>query len=64
MNWPIKKAVQKVIAPSQRGFICGRHFVENLIELDSFARIGSMRALDHPSPERSRPLLLAFDYAR
>ena len=22
-----------------------------------------MQALDHPSPERSRPLLLAFDYA-
>eukprot|EP00959_Pyramimonas_sp_CCMP1952_P101047 2113643-Pyramimonas_sp.AAC.1 len=63
LNHPLKRAVQAAVAPSQRGFICERHFLENLIELDSHARIASMRALNRPTSDFASPLLLAYDYA-
>eukprot|EP00959_Pyramimonas_sp_CCMP1952_P387765 8126625-Pyramimonas_sp.AAC.1 len=45
INRAVTPAIQKIGAPSQRGFIAGRNFVNNIVDLDSSACLASLNAV-------------------
>eukprot|EP00959_Pyramimonas_sp_CCMP1952_P132620 2772934-Pyramimonas_sp.AAC.1 len=60
MNRILEPVVQAVAPASQRGFIRGRNFCHNVLELDIHARL----APQHPLAERRSPILVGFDYGQ
>ena len=54
MNLPLSGFVSEVAHPSQRGFVRGRHILDNVVQLESEALIAS-------STSTTTPLMLAFD---
>eukprot|EP00959_Pyramimonas_sp_CCMP1952_P208299 4357321-Pyramimonas_sp.AAC.1 len=64
LNRRITPAIQRVASVVQRGFVAKRNFVNNIVDLDSAARLAAVRAACHPSPPRGPPSLLSFDFAQ
>ncbi|CAK0810355.1 unnamed protein product, partial [Prorocentrum cordatum] len=60
MNRVLEPVVQAVAPASQRGFIRGRNFCYNVLELDVHARLASQ----HPLAVRRYPVLVGFDYGQ
>eukprot|EP00959_Pyramimonas_sp_CCMP1952_P103468 2163805-Pyramimonas_sp.AAC.1 len=56
MSW----ITQKIGAPSQRGFIRRRNFLDNIVDLDLYARSASIMSAVSPQA----PSLIAFDFAQ
>ena len=54
MNLPVSGFVAEIAHPNQRGFVRGRHILDNVVQLESEALIAS-------STSTTTPLMLAFD---
>lgn len=57
-NWQATPLVKRLAAPIQRGFVRGRQFMENLIEIDGEARAISALAVTSGIPS----FLVSFDF--
>eukprot|EP00959_Pyramimonas_sp_CCMP1952_P374590 7845039-Pyramimonas_sp.AAC.1 len=55
--WPI---VQQTTSRTQRGFIAGRQFTSNILELDVMARTASL----HPRARDQQPIPVALDFGQ
>ncbi|CAK0894693.1 unnamed protein product, partial [Prorocentrum cordatum] len=60
VNRSLRKVVEEVVPCSQRGFVVGRNFGYNVIELDGIGRL----AAAHPCSDLCDPLLISFDYGQ
>ena len=58
INYSLKPIIFNNACKLQRGFIAGRNFLNNIVDLDSFARLFS-----DPSSKCSLPILCFFDFA-
>ncbi|CAK0846857.1 unnamed protein product, partial [Prorocentrum cordatum] len=56
----LAKIIAPVISPIQRGFMRGRNFLHNVLDLDTFSHIASFG----PEALMVQPLLLSFDFAQ
>ena len=55
----IKREVPRFASSLQRGFIYGRNFLDNIVELDTWSRIFAMKSMD---PHLSAPIMLFTDF--
>ena len=57
-NYCVRQAVANDACAMQRGFIKGRRFLENIVELDTYARMFSLQSLPH-----TFPILALWDFS-
>ncbi|CAK0837080.1 unnamed protein product, partial [Prorocentrum cordatum] len=62
VNFKLKSMIDRGASKAQRGFITGRDFLEDLVELDAMPRVASMCALEQ-ARGWEEPTLLSFDFA-
>ena len=63
MNRAVSQVYSKGINKIQNGFVRGRNFVDNVVDLDGSARVHSQSAVSGLIPAAFRPGLASWDYA-
>eukprot|EP00959_Pyramimonas_sp_CCMP1952_P107976 2257674-Pyramimonas_sp.AAC.1 len=58
MNIAIRKPLDRFVPRDQRGFMKGRNFCQNILEVDALVRVHSAR----PEADDRCPMLYALDY--
>eukprot|EP00959_Pyramimonas_sp_CCMP1952_P159850 3343387-Pyramimonas_sp.AAC.1 len=59
-NHAIAPIIQMTTSSAQRGFIAGRQFTSNILELDMMARVASLQ----PAVHERNPLLVALGFGQ
>lgn len=59
---PIKKAMTKFLHPSQRGFVPGRQMLDNVVDIDSHARLSTLDSEVIAGKPSDLPMIVAFDF--
>ena len=63
MNRAVSHVYAKGLNKIQNGFVRGRNFIDNVVDLDGHARVHSQSAASDCSPAALRPGLASWDYA-